>query len=473
MQEDAPWILFDSGAAAHCCPLDFASDWPLLPLTGRAPSLRAISGQALTVYGRRLVKVEFNGQPCFLHFCVCDVPYCVVSVGRLLRQGYQVNLSMDEHTLSTPDGRKVPVVRHGSLLFLCPSLTAFDPLEFESICNSFHEANSKGLLVAPTFQTPYHHDRWELSGNALKRIHKRSRATFFSPDGTKDRPVELDDLANDRVTFLQYEDGTTQTLTDNWRTVENPKGNAPKRFVGYTLFKLKSPVPANRVSTGKQSTFPASKPQALQQTSEPQPSPKTLPPRSVEDRFALRLSQASAGTLEAFKVTLLEQLNEQDPATGQPYTHDVWLNFPTVWALMHYELRSNLFVPNDPDFEQQLGDGRMTLIVRPDMDQEVLWHCDNWRQIGIGEGLEAFIGATCFEKAELEVAQAEPEGDDFVAQRPKGLKQPGEPTLTERLEHELTHLPFRPWCEVCLKAKSKQAKSKKLSLRQPVLQMDF
>ena len=130
------------------------------------------------------------------------------------------------------------------------------------------------------------------------------------------------------------------------------------------------------------------------------------------------------------------------------------------------------FVPNDPDFEQQLGDGRMN-IVRPDMDQEVLWHCDNWRQIGVGEGLEAFIGATCFEKAELEVVQAEPEGDDFVAQRPKGLKQPGEPTLTERLEHELTHLPFRPWCEVCLKAKSKQAKSKTLSLRQPVLQMDF
>ena len=27
-----PWILFDSGAATHCCPKDFASEWPLLPL---------------------------------------------------------------------------------------------------------------------------------------------------------------------------------------------------------------------------------------------------------------------------------------------------------------------------------------------------------------------------------------------------------------------------------------------------------
>ena len=88
LEDTDPWILFDSGAATHCCPKDFASEWPLLPLTGltgRAPPLRSISGQPLTVFGRRLVKVDFEGQPCFLHFHVCDVPYCVVSVGRLLR----------------------------------------------------------------------------------------------------------------------------------------------------------------------------------------------------------------------------------------------------------------------------------------------------------------------------------------------------------------------------------------------------
>ena len=45
--------------------------------------------------------------------------------------------------------------------------------------------------------------------------------------------------------------------------------------------------------------------------------------------------------------------------------------------------------------------------------------------------------------------------------------------MTERLERELTHLPFKPRCEVCVRAKSKQAKSRRLSLKQPVLQMDF
>ena len=29
---DTSWVLFDSGAAAHCCPKNFAPEWPLLPL---------------------------------------------------------------------------------------------------------------------------------------------------------------------------------------------------------------------------------------------------------------------------------------------------------------------------------------------------------------------------------------------------------------------------------------------------------
>ena len=67
------------------------------------------------------MKVDFEGQSCFLHFYVCDVPYCVVSVGRLLRSGFDVNLSSrNPNTLSTPDGHQVPIIRHGSLLFFPP-----------------------------------------------------------------------------------------------------------------------------------------------------------------------------------------------------------------------------------------------------------------------------------------------------------------------------------------------------------------
>ena len=45
--QDETWILFDSGAAANCCPPDFAPEFPLLRLDERAPPLESISGQTL------------------------------------------------------------------------------------------------------------------------------------------------------------------------------------------------------------------------------------------------------------------------------------------------------------------------------------------------------------------------------------------------------------------------------------------
>ena len=63
------WTLFDSGAAASCCPT-------LLPLSGKPPPLKSISGQPLNIYGRKLIEFELVG----MRFYVCDVPYNVLSV---------------------------------------------------------------------------------------------------------------------------------------------------------------------------------------------------------------------------------------------------------------------------------------------------------------------------------------------------------------------------------------------------------
>ena len=78
------------------------------------------------------MKVFFDGKPCFLHFYVCDVPYCVVSVDRLLQQGYQAHLSsLETMTLDTLNGASVSIFRHGSLLFPKPEFAPFDVQEFE------------------------------------------------------------------------------------------------------------------------------------------------------------------------------------------------------------------------------------------------------------------------------------------------------------------------------------------------------
>ena len=113
-------------------------------------------------------------------------------------------------------------------------------------------------------------------------------------------------------------------MVDNWREVENPKENSPQRFLGKTVFKLKS-APTGKRLLCKCSSFPEPQPLQEPETTGPQePFKKKLSKEvSVEDTFSHRLVQAAAGTLEELKTALLEQLQEQDPATQQPFTRDV------------------------------------------------------------------------------------------------------------------------------------------------------
>ena len=52
----------------------------------------------------------------------------------------------------------------------------------------------------------------------------------------------------------------------------------------------------------------------------------------------------------------------------------------------------------------------------------------------------------------------EDEGDNDTeeAKRPKVRRCPMEPTKQERLEHEVTHLPYRSWCAHCIRGKAKE-----------------
>ena len=86
---------------------------------------------------------------------------------------------------------------------------------------------------------------------------------------------------------------------------------------------------------------------------------------------------------------------------------------------------------------------------------------------------KTFVGATCFCKSKMNIEDPVPLVDDTLAQKAKGVKAPGEPTDLEVLEHNLTHLPFRSWCKICVQSKSEQNPSRTLKTRQPVLQKDY
>ena len=53
-----------------------------------------------------------------------------------------------------------------------------------------------------------------------------------------------------------------------------------------------------------------------------------------------------------------------------------------------------------------------------------------------------------------EEAEEEPEEEGIESERPKQVRSPGNPTVQEREDHELTHWPYRSWCEACVKARA-------------------
>ena len=166
----------------------------------------------MNIYGRKLVAFEIEGKRLWLNFYVCDVPYSVISVARLLQQGCKATLSSEGSRLEGPSRESTPVVQ-------------------------------------------YHADCWVLdsANHTLTRLHKRPRATLFSPE-TQDRPVELKDLAGERTTSMEFDDGSKTSVTENWMTSDDPKAKQPRHFKGKTVFKLASQRTGRKL-VGKQSTL--------------------------------------------------------------------------------------------------------------------------------------------------------------------------------------------------------------------------
>ena len=67
------------------------------------------------------------------------------------------------------------------------------------------------------------------------------------------------------------------------------------------------------------------------------------------------------------------------------------------------------------------------------------------------------------------------ENPDFTDQaiQARPYRGPKQASVNNRAMHELTRLPFRSWCEICVRAKSKQNQHRAVKIRGPVIQLDF
>ena len=237
------------------------------------PKLRTVSGAPITVRGKRIIGLELDGHICYLHFYVCDVHLPVVSVSRLTAQGYITHLAKDSMSLVSPSGDLITIHCAGPMSYLHPRIVRFDQGTFDFICDSmkFQLAAitlkkdesfvaGAGTTDTSTSKKPifYHADRWKLEGQTLTRLHKRPRKTLFVPVGTKDLPVDPDELIELRTTEVTFADGRTQTLEDSWRLAEDPTMvlDPTQTWTGKTIFKLKLKPPTTRLSTKTNITTP-------------------------------------------------------------------------------------------------------------------------------------------------------------------------------------------------------------------------
>ena len=76
------------------------------------------------------------------------------------------------------------------------------------------------------------------------------------------------------------------------------------------------------------------------------------------------------------------------------------------------------------------------------------------------------------QRSEPEVT-VEQETHDKAAREAKALPRPNEPIEQQRAQHNLTHLPYRSWCEHRVRAKGKERQSKRNTDTQPVIQIDY
>ena len=148
-----------------------------------------------------------------------------------------------------------------------------------------------------------------------------------------------------------------------------------------------------------------------------------------------------------------------------------------MWKRVHVKPRHDLYIP------QQTDDGpdvtklttERTRMVRPTDGARWYRIDDNWTAKRQATLDQEWTGSTDFEETTTykDGYITDDVEEQQEARKAKGLPAPQQPTAQDRLEHELTHLPYRSWCPVCVQAKGRSNNHLKQQNKTPVIQCDI
>ena len=161
------------------------------------------------------------------------------------------------------------------------------------------------------------------------------------------------------------------------------------------------------------------------------------------------------------------------------HNDDYWVREGHFWKRVHIQTRQELYVP------QQTDDGadvtklvpmRFSIIHLLDQQQRKFTINDDWHEDGNRSLDIQWAGPTNFEEQPAYKYELESDNEDDTVQaanKAKAVRAPKPPAEQERKEHELTHLPCRNGCAICVKRKGREDNHPRQQSKQPVIQMDF
>ena len=146
-----------------------------------------------------------------------------------------------------------------------------------------------------------------------------------------------------------------------------------------------------------------------------------------------------------------------------------------MWKRAHIQPRSELYIPQQtqhgPDIAKLKPD--RVSFMNPQGGTRMAMFDEQWTSQQRRATGKTSTGSTNFEE-ETTYKEEYITGEEDTQQAAlpaKGIKAPQQPTGQERREHNLTHLPYRSWCSICVESKGRannhpQQKTSKLQVVQ-------
>ena len=334
-------LMIDSGAATHVCPPWFATESQIQPLTPEnGPQLRTVTNQPIMLHGYKWVCVNnINGQRIVIPFYVCDIKQPILSVTRLIEQGFQIVLG-DNPRIHHDKGFDSSITRSHGLLFLQAEIATL-PRGTELKVDK--EQGQVAMIAPTTTLTPqgaqcpgYVGDYWQFNSQGEYIGNTGRQCSHQHEHSARFRQTDLRTTEEQRY-------GATRTIEDRYQHLDNPNQAQPTLWKGETVFRLKK-------GTALPDTLQQQLAARQQQSQQKEVTTSRVTPQVIQYEPQRRITGKQPRQT-------VQQQQSGTTGSGQGIPHpselqpggDYWYREGPYWKRVHVQPRTAYYVPEQTD----------------------------------------------------------------------------------------------------------------------------